>query len=30
MKKKGKKYQAVIAKVDTTKLYTVDAACALV
>ena len=24
MKKKGKKYQAVIAKVDTTKLYTVE------
>ena len=30
MKKKGKKYQAVIAKVDTTKLYTVEEACALV
>ena len=30
VKKKGKKYQAVIAKVDTTKLYTVEEACALV
>ena len=30
MKKKGKKYQTVSAKVDTTKLYTVEEACALV
>ena len=28
--KKGKKYQAVAAKVDSTKLYTVEEACALV
>ncbi len=30
MKKKGKKYQAAIAKVDATKVYTLEEACALV
>ena len=29
MKKKGKKYQAVAAKVDSAKVYTMDEACAL-